>query len=324
MKKTLIVKIACLVFAAVLCCAALVSCATWDGVKEDIKTGADKITGTLHITPFDSPNISLTSAEVALSDVTIGNEMTRKLTATVLPDYLSADMKLVDWSVYWIENNEGDPQSTVDDFIKLDVLSDGSCEAYITPLRPFFGSTIGVKATTREGGFEAVCTVEFIGYPTVLNVLDPSNGNAVVDSVPCLGKGYTSFSVEPYNDFFEFICQEAAFPDIEIVKVYSDSQIVFSTGAGAEEVRNAGDFIGELFTVEHQDLTLSVNVKSYVELLQYVLPDGETVATYKAGAEDVTFYIDIREPLSGVVTTFEFCIVPTTEGVTLDQSTIHF
>lgn len=99
------------------------------------------------------------------------NTLTAEISAVVLPE--DAPDKSVDWLVAWAPNATR-ANEDVAGFITVEIPSDGSTTATIVCHAPFMGDTIYVTAVTRNGGFTATATVEYVGYPQELHI---SNGS---------------------------------------------------------------------------------------------------------------------------------------------------
>ena len=77
--------------------------------------------------------------------------------------------KSVDWLVAWASDATRASED-VASFITVEVPSDGSTTATIVCHAPFMGDTIYVTAVTRNGGFTATATVQYVGYPQELHI----------------------------------------------------------------------------------------------------------------------------------------------------------
>ena len=86
------------------------------------------------------------------------------LTATVMPE--DVENKAVDWTIEWqMSESEYASGKTVTDYCTVTPTTDGALTAKVRCLQPF-EEYIDVKATTREGGYVATCTVTFAGKPS--------------------------------------------------------------------------------------------------------------------------------------------------------------
>ncbi len=101
------------------------------------------------------------------------------LTATVTPD--AAEDKSVDWSIAWQNADSARASEDVNDYVTVTPKSDGSNIATVTCYKAFAGDKIIITATTRVGGFSAICTVSYEGKPTEL-VIEATGGSNATDS----------------------------------------------------------------------------------------------------------------------------------------------
>lgn len=92
--------------------------------------------------------------------------VSKTITATVLP--ADAPDKSVDWSIEWCVPLE---DADVGDYLTVTPDSDGSLSATITAHNGFEGATACVTATTRVGGFSAICMVRYDGAPESLSFI---------------------------------------------------------------------------------------------------------------------------------------------------------
>ena len=149
----------------------------------------------IEATISDNEHIRLAmSAAVTAAD----NSVSQTLTATVLPS--TASNKSVDWSVVWgDESNE----TNVTDYVTVTPSSDGSTTATVTCYKPFTGIIL-IVCTTREGGYTAECSVEFVGKPSSLSVsgaISPTTDSTLGSSYK-LGIGTTyTFTITGENVF---------------------------------------------------------------------------------------------------------------------------
>ena len=96
-----------------------------------------------------------------------GQAVNVKIKAMVIPD--DASNKAVDFSVEWGYATVHKDES-VTDFVTVTQEYDGSVNATVSCKKAFDTDKIIVKVTTREGGFTAKCTVNFLGVATSMNI----------------------------------------------------------------------------------------------------------------------------------------------------------
>jgi hypothetical protein len=126
------------------------------------------------VTVSSGHGIKLTAARMA-SETEYNTVL---LTATVMPE--DVENKSVDWTIEWqTPESEYASGKTVTDYCTVTPTADGALTAKVRCLQPF-EAYIDVKATTREGGYTAVCTVVFEGRPSGMTVtcteLSPEDG----------------------------------------------------------------------------------------------------------------------------------------------------
>ena len=142
-----------------------------DGAKKIYDAAKDKIT--MEQTEGIG-QISLLSLYTGTETVDEKDVVYQIIQAYVLPD--SATDKSTTWEVYWIDNQTGNEDATVTDYVTVMPCTgespytsqSGSNYCKVTCKQPFAGSTIGVRVTTVVGGFTADCRVTYAGTPSYL------------------------------------------------------------------------------------------------------------------------------------------------------------
>ena len=132
---------------------------TLSDMDKDNKAKEQLFQGELVMEYGSAPYITL--SEAVASSETPGN-ISKTIFATVTP--VTASNKEVDWSVKWGDDNN---VTDVSQYITVTPSSDGSTEATVTCHKPFMG-VILIVCTTREGGYSAECSVEFVGLPSTI------------------------------------------------------------------------------------------------------------------------------------------------------------
>lgn len=99
------------------------------------------------------------------TDVTSQNSVEVRIEATVTP--ANATNREVDFSVAWGDGAQRAAEP-VTDYVTITPESDGSRIATVVCIRGFGDDTILITVTTRDGGFQAICTVTFEGMPDSL------------------------------------------------------------------------------------------------------------------------------------------------------------
>ena len=99
------------------------------------------------------------------TDVTSQNSVEVRIEATVTP--ANATNREVDFSVAWGDGAQRAAEP-VTDYVTVTPESDGSRIATVVCKKGFGDDTILITVTTRDGGFQAICTVTFEGMPDSL------------------------------------------------------------------------------------------------------------------------------------------------------------
>ena len=99
------------------------------------------------------------------TDVTSQNSVEVRIEATVTP--ANATNREVDFSVAWGDGAQRAAEP-VADYVTVTPESDGSRIATVVCKKGFGDDTILITVTTRDGGFQAICTVTFEGMPDSL------------------------------------------------------------------------------------------------------------------------------------------------------------
>lgn len=99
------------------------------------------------------------------TDVTSQNSVEVRIEATVTP--ANATNREVDFSVAWGDGAQRAAEP-VTDYVTVTPESDGSRIATVVCKKGFGDDTILITVTTRDGGFQATCTVTFEGMPDSL------------------------------------------------------------------------------------------------------------------------------------------------------------
>ena len=99
------------------------------------------------------------------TDVTSQNSVEVRIEATVTP--ANATNREVDFSITWGDGAQRAAEP-VTDYVTVTPESDGSRIATVVCKKGFGDDTILITVTTRDGGFQAICTVTFEGVPDSL------------------------------------------------------------------------------------------------------------------------------------------------------------
>ena len=301
---------------------------------------------------FDESIVNGEYVTLALSRVASASEsdsaFSKKITATVKPD--DAPDKNIDWSISW-DSSATRVAEEVTDFVTVTPLSDGSNEAIISCLASFEGDKIIVTATTRVGGYQAYCILEFKGFPQTLSV-DTSSANVIDDSA-------WSVSVVEVSAGTSY-----TFP----LSLDNDIHAVGSTFGANYEVttKGIGGIILDRYYEKdgrHEDYTLTNTANSMVEgaftiqtdgggflkFFNFEIVDGNLVidanaspssisnyggnpsvgvvrSTFKGYTDNKPFYVEltVTESVSGISQTINLRVISTVTGVTVDTPSIVF
>lgn len=267
--------------------------------------------------------------------------VSKQLTAIVSPS--EAPNKAVDWTLYWADDAALKNQP-IGNYLTLATESDGATTATITCTQSFRGSYAYVKATTRVGGYEAVCRVSFVGE--VGNIRLDTTGLTNVSG------GNNGFQYEiPVTGQSIAINLENVFNDVD-PSTY-DNLVVELQGIGKIEVQNWNNIQGwtdssseiTLESIKNQIVSVAISghnlvitpimmVENYYESYQsYGTQGARYTNKFKqyvggsAGGSQVTPYwhVWIRNGVNVVgACEFSFRIVSTVSGVGMSSSDLTF
>ncbi len=164
------------------------------------------------------------------------------ITATVEP--ADAADKSVDWSVLWDESATL-KNNAVTEYLTVAPTSDGSTTATVTCKKSFGNDKIMIKVKTRDGGFEAFCTVSFIGIPTSLIVTtditsEVQTGGGVSHTYyPLKSNRTTEMTVMLDNGVHDVA--ESYYEDIEVSLIYPTVTHYLTTSSTETETELANE-----------------------------------------------------------------------------------
>ena len=346
LKKSITRILACALLIATLGIS-LASCTAGDKVKDTAgkvwdtaKDGAEKI--------YDAAKDKITAeqtegfGEIALLSLATGTEVVDEkdvvyqiIQATVMPE--NAPDKSTTWEVYWIDNQTGNADAAVTDYVTvMACIGDqpytaqtGSNYCKVTCKQPFMGSTVGVRVTTVDGGYTAECKVTYDGNPSYLGFHQvlADGGYRFVNDQPTLESGTESNYKLVLDNVFHSV--GAKFGTYEIVRCYA-------TGSYVGEIWTSGmGNTGEVKTVDVSDKgtlffkakiegdTLSLYDLVSVTDYEHPLAAGAWVV-YKSGAENVVFHVNVRDTVSGVTNTLSFRVKGAVTSVSLSDNALAF
>lgn len=349
-KKNLIRALAAVLLAATIC-ATFASCAVGDKIKEawgKIKEGAtdikNDITGaTAAVDPlqfdFGSPeNIVMTAVASGSIDATETEpaQVYKVIKATVSPD--SATDKSTLWDVYWIDNQMGE-DAVVTDYVTVMACiggepytaQPGSNYCKVSCLQPFSG-TVGVKVTTAVGGYTAECKVTYAGEPSYLGlhqVLEDGSYQHVTDTLTLSTGTTTQFKLALDNIFHNV---GATYGQYEISACGALGKVMVKHGywnggrwgnGETEEEIDLSERMSYFANTVFSNDCLVISAEHIVAGYDYYDADNSYRELYISGAENVTFYVTVRDTISGVTNTLYFKLIDV-DSVALSDSTLTF
>lgn len=312
-----------------------------DGAKKIYDAAKDKIT--MEQTD-DLGQISLLSLYTGTETVDEQDVMYQVIKATVLPE--SATDKSTTWEVYWIDNQTGNEDAAVTDYVTVMACTGdqpytaqpGSNYCKVTCKQPFAGSTIGVRVTTVVGGFTAECRVTYAGTPSYLGyhkILEDGyehiTGKITLDS-----GSETSFELALDNAFHNV---GADFGTFEIVStemvngvIKADKMFYNTTGEKLQETLDHYDIskhVSDFVTVTLEGDVLKVKVEKAIESWigdSVGSPSGGNYFRFNSFAESGKpyFAITVKDTVSGVVNVLYFEIESAVQSVFLSDTALTF
>lgn len=356
LKKSIIRILACALLIATLGLF-LASCTIGDKVKDTAgkvwdtaKDGAEKI--------YDAAKDKITAeqtegfGEIALLSLAGGTEtvddkdvMYQIIQAHVLPD--SATDKSTTWEVYWIDNQTGNEDANVTDYVTVMACigaqpytaQPGSNWCKVTCKQPFMGSTVGVRVTTVVGGFTAECRVTYAGTPSYLGYHQVlADGNTqFVDRQLTLTTGTTYSFKLAVDNVFHAVGDKFGTYEIQSVAIVNGTikaDKFYYTVNGEQKIGTddnhdisgkADDFITA--TLEGDVLTIKVTraIESWV---------GDAVGNASSGnfyrfagytdSGKPYFAVTVKDTVSGVVNVLHFEIESAVQSVFLSDTALTF
>lgn len=312
-----------------------------DGAEKIYDAAKDKIT--MEQTD-DLGQISLLSLYTGTETVDEQDVMIQVIKATVLPE--SATDQSTTWEVYWIDNQTGNEDAAVTDYVTVMPCTgespytsqSGSNYCKVTCKQPFAGSTIGVRVTTVVGGFTAECRVTYAGTPSYLGyhkILEDGyehiTGKITLDS-----GSETSFELALDNAFHSV---GADFGTFEIVStemvngvIKADKMFYNTTGTKLLETFDNYDIskhVSDFVTVTLEGDVLKVKVEKAIESWigdSTGSPSGGNYFQFNSYAESGKpyFAVTVKDTVSGVANILRFEIRSSVESVALSDNTLAF
>lgn len=257
------------------------------------------------------------------------------ITATVSPE--DVENKAVDWTIEWqTPDSEYASGKTVTDYCTLTPTSDGALTAKVQCLQPF-EEYIDIKATTREGGYTAVCTIVFAGKPSGFTVscaeVSPTGGyyNLGVGSMP---RTYT-FDLNLTNEwnsvgdkFYDFTVEVQGYGEFIVQDMQKDLYDAEYVRVGDERTIRAAEWPTTFMEVSiSADKKLEIRPKKTVKNFgseQVIAGGGRRITNaYKSGGDNVYFDVTVKTA-SGLSQTVKIKPVSAVSSISLNTYTHEF
>lgn len=166
-----------------------------------------------------------------------------RIEAYVVPE--NANNREVDFSVAW---NEGAQRSAepVTDYVTVTPESDGSRVATVACIKGFGDDIILITVTTRDGGFQATCTVTFEGAPSSLKFMYNDTEYSSSSEITVQANAEYSVKLKLVGEFGEV---GEKFGDFEVVSVTMQGKF----NAKREGVNNAAVLYEDTIVIDLED-----------------------------------------------------------------------
>lgn len=343
MKKNTALQIIALALAFILIAGVIVGVIFWQNgnisftpFKQEQTATPDEETPVppIEATISDNEHIRLAmSAAVTAADSSYVEQI---LTATVNPS--TAEEKGVDWSIAWADGSDSSDLST---YLTITPQFDGSNVCYVRAYAAFDKDII-ITATTRDGGYTATCTVQFVGNPSDM-VIDFEGLSSVQDSgwgVPVYEIKTTSdydFSIS-FDNFFHQVNPDFV-PNFEVsIACFGKVNIDVHTEEDYQQLIALDEKLGSM-TKSIQEASIAVfmsgssvvidplaTVESFrlTKRVDRYTSYSWTFSSYEDAAKKSYFQITVKETNTGLTETFNVRIVSGVESVSLDNTVITF
>lgn len=294
-----------IVFAALLVVASVfsfASCATWDGMKEDVNGLFEE---KLQQNDPNLVSVSLCSTDAVVIPETeeLPAHVLKTITATVVP--AAAVNKELTWEVYWITNNIGE-EAVVTDYVTIDTEGEDNEICNVRCFQAFGDSVIGIKAKTVKGGCEAECKVTFVGEPTAL--VATINGEAINNGTMFNVGEKVDFAVTTENIFGtveDGLCQIGELSAALTLKGAFTVNVVTENGSTEKTVNlaDSDDVIAKVLASLLAKTELVWNAEENTGSLSFAaVKAGDVLVNtqyyqvlYVSGLENVGFHVEITD-----------------------------
>ena len=311
-----------------------------DGAQKIYDTAKDKIT--MEQTD-DLGQISLLSLYTGTETVDEQDVMIQVIQATVLPE--SATDKSTTWEVYWIDNQTGNEDAAVTDYVTVLACTaekpynaqSGSNYCKVTCKQPFAGSTIGVRVTTVVGGFTAECSVRYEGKPQFLNfhMVNEDGSDTYISGTESLLSSHT-YDIKPVLGNALWSVGES-YGQYEIVSVSYEGTVSYTQTSGGSsshfskyDIQTMDQFLKGEGNCDKMDISNFVKAEVVDQKLHLTIHRIFAGYSFECAGnqfvldgDNVTFSVEIKDTVSGISNTFMFRISDVS-SVALSDNTLTF
>ena len=166
-----------------------------------------------------------------------------RIEAYVVPE--NANNREVDFSVAWGEGAQCSAEP-VTDYVTVTPESDGSRVATVACIKGFGDDIILITVTTRDGGFQATCTVTFEGAPSSLKFMYNDTEYSSSSEITVQANAEYSVKLKLVGEFGEV---GEKFGDFEVVSVTMQGKF----NAKREGVNNAAVLYEDTIVIDLED-----------------------------------------------------------------------
>ena len=166
-----------------------------------------------------------------------------RIEAYVVPE--NANNREVDFSVAWGEGAQRSAEP-VTDYVTVTPESDGSRVATVACIKGFGDDIILITVTTRDGGFQATCTVTFEGAPSSLKFMYNDTEYSSSSEITVQTNAEYSVKLKLVGEFGEV---GEKFGDFEVVSVTMQGKF----NAKREGVNNAAVLYEDTIVIDLED-----------------------------------------------------------------------
>lgn len=230
------VVMALLLFACILTASLLCGCSQTSSQTAVMDGDGNAMdTGTLYCMP---ERMTFTTAALASEQ-----SVEVQIEAYVTPE--NATNREVDFSVAWDEGAQRSAEP-VTDYVTVTPESDGSRVATVACIKGFGDDIILITVTTRDGGFQATCTVTFEGAPSSLKFMYNDTEYSSSSEITVQANAEYSVKLKLVGEFGEV---GEKFGDFEVVSVTMQGKF----NAKREGVNNAAVVYEDTIVIDLED-----------------------------------------------------------------------